>query len=244
MSTTTSHTAPAGSWGGDAAKRAIDLTVAVLALVLTAPLLAAAMLAVLLRIGAPVLFVQERTGRYGRPFRIYKLRTMTDARDAKGELLPDAVRCPPTGRLLRRLSIDELPQLWNVLRGDLSLVGPRPLVRQYDPWYTERERQRFLVRPGLTGLVQISGRNGLTWNERLELDVRYVRERSFGLDLLIILRTVRAVLVGTGASATARARTVDLDAERRAWRAVAAQAAEPVGHGAPSHPELDFRAST
>ncbi|MET7834374.1 sugar transferase [Micromonospora sediminicola] len=232
----TGRTRLLGPRGDEAAKRAVDLTIAVLALVLTAPLLAAAMLAVLLRIGAPVLFVQERTGRHGRPFRIYKLRTMTDDRDADGELLPDAVRCPPTGRLLRRLSIDELPQLWNVLRGDLSLVGPRPLVRQYDPWYTERERQRFLVRPGLTGLVQISGRNGLTWDERLELDVRYVRERSLGLDLRILLRTARAVLVGTGASATARARTVDLDAERRAWLAVAGRSVGPAAHNLPSVP--------
>ncbi|WP_405111371.1 sugar transferase [Micromonospora sp. NBC_01405] len=196
-------------------KRAVDVLLALAVLVLTAPVVAVAALLVLAQFGPPVCFSQVRTGRHGRRFRIYKLRTMTDERDAEGALLPDGVRCRGVGPVLRRLSIDELPQLWNVLRGDLSLVGPRPLLPRYDPWYTDRERCRFLMPPGLTGLQQISGRNTLAWDDRLALDTRYVDEWSLRLDLWILARTVGKVLRGTGVVLDPSAHMLDLDQERQ-----------------------------
>lgn len=197
-----------------AVKRLTDVLLAALALVLAAPVLLLAMLLVRLRLGAPVFFTQERTGLGWRRFRIYKLRTMSDARGPDGKLLSDSARCGRLGRALRRLSIDELPQLVNVLRGELSLVGPRPLLPRYDPWYTEREALRFAVRPGITGLAQVSGRNGVPWDERLELDVRYVADWSLLLDLRILGRTVGRVLTGSGVVVDPAARMPDLDAER------------------------------
>lgn len=196
-------------------KRAVDVTVALTVLVLTAPLVLLAALLILAQYGAPVFFVQVRTGRHEQPFRIYKLRTMSDERDGTGDLLPDSIRCRGVGRLLRRLSIDELPQLWNVVRGDLSLVGPRPLLPRYDPWYTDRERQRFRLSPGITGLAQVNGRNGLSWDERLDLDARYVTEWSLWLDLWILARTVRQVLLGAGVVLDPSAQMRDLDQERQ-----------------------------
>ncbi|MFC0509185.1 sugar transferase [Micromonospora costi] len=196
-------------------KRLLDVSVATVLLILAAPVLAIAVLLVRLRLGSPVFFVQERTGRWERPFRIIKLRTMTDERDVNGELLPDGVRCRGVGRLLRKLSIDELPQLVNVLRGELSLVGPRPLLPRYDPWYTERERVRFQVRPGITGLAQVGGRNGVPWDERLEYDVEYVTSWSFRLDLAILARTVGKVLRASGVATDPAAEMLDLDKERQ-----------------------------
>jgi len=196
-------------------KRAIDLTVALAVLALAAHLLA--VLAVLIRVQlrTPVFFVQERTGASERPFRIYKLSTMTQERDADGDLLPDGVRCRGLGRLLRRFSIDELPQLVNVIRGELSLVGPRPLLPRYDPWYTEHERQRFTVPPGITGLAQINGRNGLAWNDRLALDAQYASTWSLLLDLSILARTARKVIGGSGVAVDPSAEMFDLDLERQ-----------------------------
>ncbi|MEU1688747.1 sugar transferase [Micromonospora sp. NPDC005707] len=198
-----------------AAKRVIDIVGAALILAVTAPafLIAAALIRV--ELGAPIIFTQQRTGRWLQPFRIYKLRTMTEERDAQGRLLSDGERCPPVGRLIRRLSIDELPQLVNVLRGDLSLVGPRPLLPRYDPWYTDRERLRFSVRPGITGLAQVNGRNHLAWADRLELDVRYVLDWSLRLDLRIIRQTFSRVLRASGLAVDPSARMLDLDEERR-----------------------------
>ncbi|MGC4853480.1 sugar transferase [Micromonospora sp. DT4] len=195
-------------------KRLIDVVVSLTILVALSPVLALAAVLIRLRLGGPVLFRQQRTGRAGRPFTVYKLRTMTDERDAHGVLLPDGERCKGIGLLLRRASIDELPQLVNVLKGELSLVGPRPLLPRYDPFYTERERLRFEVPPGITGLAQIHGRNGLAWNERLELDVVYVTNWSLGLELRIIARTVRAVLTGAGVATDPSAQMLDLDRER------------------------------
>ncbi|WP_433538086.1 sugar transferase [Micromonospora sp. CA-249363] len=195
-------------------KRLIDVVVSLSVLVALSPVLAVAAILIRLRLGGPVLFRQERTGRAGRRFTVYKLRTMTDERDAHGVLLPDGERCKGIGLLLRRASIDELPQLINVLKGELSLVGPRPLLPRYDPFYTDRERLRFEVLPGITGLAQIHGRNGLAWNERLELDVVYVTNWSLGLELRIIGRTVRAVLAGAGVAADPSAQMLDLDRER------------------------------
>ncbi len=179
---------------GNLPSRALDLGGAGLGLVLAAPLLLVAACAIRLTMGSPVLFRQTRTGLHERPFTLLKLRTMRNDRDADGKLLPGRQRLTPVGRLLRSLSIDELPQLWNVLRGDMALVGPRPLYPEYLPYYTMRERLRHLVRPGLTGLAQTSGRNSLHWDARLECDARYVETKSFALDVAILLRTVLKVL--------------------------------------------------
>jgi lipopolysaccharide/colanic/teichoic acid biosynthesis glycosyltransferase len=183
-----------------AAKRALDVTAAALGLAATAPLLAAVAAALRATTGGPALFVQERPGRGGRPFRLVKFRTMTDARDAAGRLLPDAERLTRVGRLLRATSLDELPQLWNVLRGDLSLVGPRPLLVQYLARYTPEQARRHEVLPGITGWAQIHGRNAIGWDERFALDVWYVDHWSLGLDLLILARTVGSVLRRHGIS--------------------------------------------
>jgi lipopolysaccharide/colanic/teichoic acid biosynthesis glycosyltransferase len=181
-------------------KRVFDVCVALLALILLAPLLLLLALAVRLRIGRPVLFVQTRPGLHARPFRLFKFRTMTDARDAQGELLPDAARLTPFGRFLRASSLDELPELWNVLRGDMSLVGPRPLLREYVALYTPEQMRRHEVLPGITGWAQVCGRNALSWEERFALDTWYVEHRWFGLDLRILCMTVWKVLRREGIS--------------------------------------------
>jgi lipopolysaccharide/colanic/teichoic acid biosynthesis glycosyltransferase len=182
-------------------KRAIDIAVASGALVVAAPLLVALALAVRGTMGRPVLFRQRRLGHRGRIFTLLKLRTMRPAR--AGE--PDGARLTRLGRFLRAWSLDELPQLWNVVRGDMSLVGPRPLLPEYLPRYTPEQARRHEVRPGLTGLAQVSGRNGLTWEEKFALDVRYVDEQSLSLDVHILWRTVVAVLLRRGVSAAGHA---------------------------------------
>ncbi|MEV0214676.1 sugar transferase [Micromonospora sp. NPDC050695] len=195
-------------------KRLLDIALALLILILTLPVLAVAALLVRIQLGAPVLFTQERTGQWQLPIRIFKIRTMSDERDAAGALLPDGLRCGPVGRTLRRLSIDELPQLINVLRGDLSLVGPRPLLPRYDAWYDDRERRRFDMRPGITGLAQVNGRNSVVWDRRLALDVRYVEQWNLWLDLRILAATVSMVLTGRGVVVDPSAEMLDLDKER------------------------------
>lgn len=181
-------------------KRAFDLMLLVLTAPLWLPLLGLTALALGLFQGRPVFFVQERIGRGGRPFRIFKFRTMTDRRGADGELLDDAERLTSVGRFVRKTSLDELPQLWNVLRGEMSLVGPRPLLPEYLPLYPAHHARRHEVRPGITGLAQISGRNLLGWDERLDLDVTYVERQSLALDLTILARTVAGVLTRRGVS--------------------------------------------
>lgn len=176
-------------------KRSIDICTSALGLVVCAPIMAIVALAIWRVMGRPVLFEQVRPGLGEAPFRLYKFRTMSEARDAQDRLLPDAERLGRLGRFLRKTSLDELPQLWNVLRGDMSLVGPRPLFTSYLPHYTPREKRRHEVRPGITGLAQVSGRNHLLWDERLELDVKYVENLSFWLDLRILLKTVAKVLL-------------------------------------------------
>ena len=181
-------------------KRAIDCAIAGVGTVATAPVIAAAALAVRRSMGAPAFFTQTRPGRGGRTFRIRKLRTMSDARDASGALLPDAERLTPVGRFLRATSIDELPQLWNVLAGDLSLVGPRPLLVEYLPLYSPEQARRHDVLPGITGWAQIHGRNATTWPARLAHDVWYVDHWSPLLDLRILARTALHVLRREGIS--------------------------------------------
>ena len=175
-------------------KRLLDLALTLPAVIVFSPILLAAALLVRVRLGSPVLFKQIRPGLREELFAIYKFRTMTDARDDNGELLPDAQRLTRFGAILRKSSIDELPELFNVLKGDMSLVGPRPLLVKYLPYYTSRERLRHTIRPGLTGLAQISGRNYLPWDERLEMDVRYVEDMSLCLDIKIIIRTFFQVI--------------------------------------------------
>jgi lipopolysaccharide/colanic/teichoic acid biosynthesis glycosyltransferase len=186
-------------------KRGIDIAASGLGLVALSPLLAVLALGVRLRLGSPVLFRQTRAGLHGRPFTIYKFRTMTDARGADGDLLPDAGRLPPFGRFLRSTSLDELPSLWNVLRGDMSLVGPRPLLMEYLPRYSPDQLRRHDVRPGITGWAQVNGRNAVTWARKFELDVWYVDNRSFLLDLRILLLTMAHVLRQDGISQPGRA---------------------------------------
>jgi sugar transferase EpsL len=179
-------------------KRVMDVSIASLALImLSIPMLIAA-LVVRLTTGGPVLFRQRRPGLKGRPFELLKFRTMTDARDERGEPLPDERRLTATGRWLRRLSLDELPQLINVLRGDMSLVGPRPLLMEYLPLYTPAQARRHDVPPGITGWAQVNGRNALDWEERFRLDVWYVEHQSAWLDLKILGLTVLRVLGGAG----------------------------------------------
>jgi lipopolysaccharide/colanic/teichoic acid biosynthesis glycosyltransferase len=186
-------------------KRPLDLAGAVLGLVLLLPLLAIVGCAVRIAIGSPVLFRQWRAGLRGAPFRLVKFRTMTDARDGAGQPLPDGERLTPIGRLLRAASLDELPGLWNVLTGDMSLVGPRPLLLEYLDRYTPAQARRHEVRPGITGLAQVSGRNALGWEEKFALDVRYVDECSLRLDVLILARTAGAVLRARGISRSGHA---------------------------------------
>jgi lipopolysaccharide/colanic/teichoic acid biosynthesis glycosyltransferase len=166
----------------------------VLLLIALSPVMAVVAVLIALRIGWPVLFRQQRPGRNGVPFSILKFRTMSDDRDALGAHLPDALRLAGLGRFLRASSLDELPELWNVIRGDMSLVGPRPLLMQYLPRYTPEQLRRHQVRPGITGLAQVNGRNALTWERKFELDVDYVDSCSLLLDTSILIRTVAALL--------------------------------------------------
>lgn len=182
------------------AKRIFDILVAALVLVLTAPLALIIALLVRWRLGSPVLLRQPRPGLHGRPFTLYKFRSMTDARDASGNLLPDEQRLTRFGRFLRASSLDELPELWNVLRGEMSLVGPRPLLMEYLPLYTAEQSRRHEVLPGVTGWAQVNGRNTLSWKENFALDVWYVDNRSFRLDMKILALTFWKVVRREGIS--------------------------------------------
>lgn len=186
-------------------KRGFDIVVALVALILLAPLFLVLSLLIRARLGSPVLFRQARPGLHGRIFQMIKFRTMTDERGADGSLLPDDVRLRPFGRWLRSTSLDELPELWNVLRGDMSLVGPRPLLVDYLPRYSARQARRHEVRPGVTGWAQVNGRNALSWPEKFELDVWYVDNQSFALDMRILFLTMRSVLKRDGISASGEA---------------------------------------
>ena len=172
-------------------KRVLDFVFALLLLILLSPLLLVVTIWLhFANKGAGAFFTQERPGKDEKIFKLYKFKSMTDERDAEGYLLPDAERITRAGRFVRSTSIDELPQLWNVLKGDMSFIGPRPLLVRYVPYYTEREHRRHDVRPGITGLSQVSGRNNLKWDERLEMDVVYVEKISFSMDLKIAAKTI------------------------------------------------------
>lgn len=186
-------------------KRLIDTLLILLALPLLLPVGLLVALLVRRRLGTPVLFRQVRPGLHGKPFEMIKFRSMSDARAPDGSLLPDAERLPAFGRFLRASSLDELPELWNVLRGDMSLVGPRPLLMEYLPLYSAVQARRHEVRPGVTGWAQVNGRNAISWDEKFKLDVWYVDHRSVLLDLRIIFLTLKKVLVKEGISAQGEA---------------------------------------
>ena len=182
-------------------KRLFDFLIAFLLLTCAAPLLILVAILVRIYLGRQVLFSQVRPGLKGRPFTVHKFRTMTDEKDSEGKLLPDDVRLTRFGLFLRRSSLDELPQLFNVLKGDISLVGPRPLLLEYLPLYSAEQARRHEVRPGITGWAQVNGRNALSWEEKFKLDVWYVDHRSFYLDLKILFLTAKKVLIKEGISA-------------------------------------------
>lgn len=179
-------------------KRIIDLLLSGLALLVLSPVYLVLAVLVRRRLGSPVIFSQQRPGRNGRIFEMYKFRSMTDVRNAEGELLPDEYRLTEFGKKLRATSLDELPELWNIFKGDMSIVGPRPLLVRYLPRYNERQKHRHDVRPGLTGWAQVNGRNAISWEQKFAYDVEYVEKESFLLDLKIILMTVGKVLHRSG----------------------------------------------
>lgn len=186
-------------------KRLFDFTVALVCLLVLWPLIAATYVLVLIRMGKPVLFVQQRPGLNAKPFYIYKFRTMLSTRDNSNQLLADEYRMTSLGNFLRKYSLDELPQLFNVLKGDLSLVGPRPLLMEYLPLYSVEQARRHQVRPGVTGLAQVNGRNAISWEDKFKLDVWYVDHQSFWLDVKILLLTVKKVFLSEGISAEGEA---------------------------------------
>lgn len=182
-------------------KRQVDFVFALFACITFALPMLCLCLLVRYKLGAPIFFTQERPGLHGKPFRMVKFRTMTDAKDAAGNLLPDEVRLTKFGQFVRSTSLDELPELWNVLKGEMSLVGPRPLLMEYLPLYSTEQARRHEVRPGITGWAQVNGRNAISWEERFKLDVWYVDHQSFLLDCKIVLLTIQKVFVREGISA-------------------------------------------
>jgi lipopolysaccharide/colanic/teichoic acid biosynthesis glycosyltransferase len=181
-------------------KRIFDVLVSMVVLIVLLPAIAVVAVLIHRKLGSPVLFRQTRPGLYGKPFKMIKFRTMLDAVDAQGNPLPDSERMTPFGQFLRASSLDELPGLWNVFKGDMSLAGPRPLLMEYLPLYSKEQYRRHDVRPGVTGWAQVNGRNAISWEEKFKLDVWYVDNRSFWLDLKILLLTVKKVLVRDGIS--------------------------------------------
>lgn len=186
-------------------KRLIDITASGAALVALSPVLAMTAYKVKKNLGSPVMFKQTRPGLNGEPFEMIKFRTMKDATDKDGNLLPDSERLTPFGQKLRSTSLDELPELWNVLKGDMSLVGPRPLLMEYLPLYSSEQARRHNVRPGITGYAQVNGRNAISWEQKFALDTWYVDNQSLWLDIKILAKTVKQVLIKDGISATGEA---------------------------------------
>ena len=186
-------------------KRAFDIAASTSALVVLSPVLAITAYKVKKELGSPVLFRQTRPGLHGKPFEMIKFRTMKDATDKEGNALPDSERLTDFGKRLRASSLDELPELWNVLKGDMSLVGPRPLLMEYLPLYNAEQAKRHNVRPGVTGYAQVNGRNSLSWEDKFKLDTWYVEHQSFLLDIKILLKTVKKVIIKDGISADGEA---------------------------------------
>lgn len=194
----------------DYIKRILDFTLALVMLVLLSPLLLVVYIwLTIANKGAGALFTQERPGKDERIFKLYKFKSMTDERDAKGNLLPDAERLTNVGRFIRKTSLDELPQLWNVLKGDMSFIGPRPLLVQYLPLYNEEQRRRHNVRPGITGWAQVNGRNAISWEQKFKLDIYYVDHLSLWLDIKIIWLTIKKVIVRDGINSETNATMED-----------------------------------
>lgn len=197
-------------------KRTLDCFLATIAMVILLPILGITALLVRIKLGSPILFKQERPGRNEKIFRLYKFRTMTDKRNPDGSLMPDDVRLTKFGRILRSTSLDELPELFNILKGDMAIVGPRPLLVEYLPYYTEAEHHRHDVRPGLTGLAQVNGRNAInSWEERFEYDIQYVNHVSLGMDVKIISKTIGKVLRRSDIQVGSEIKVGRLDVARR-----------------------------
>lgn len=196
-------------------KRFLDILISGMALILLSPVFLTVAILVRVKLGSPIIFHQKRPGKDEKIFTLCKFRTMTDGKDEKGNLLPDEVRLTSFGKLLRATSLDELPELWNILKGDMSLVGPRPLLVEYLPYYRREEKLRHSVRPGLTGYAQVNGRNFLGWDHRLEKDVFYVKNLSFLLDLKILIKTVMVVVKKEDVSVDSNAVECYLWEERR-----------------------------
>ena len=190
-------------------KRIIDFLVAALSIIILSPVLIVLAILVRIKLGGPVIFRQERPGLNGKVFKLYKFRTMTDAKDESGNLLDDEYRLTGFGKKLRATSLDELPELYNILKGDMSIVGPRPLLVKYLPLYSDEQRRRHDVRPGLTGLAQVSGRNAITWTEKFSKDIEYVDNISLGLDISIFFRTIYCVLKKEGINSDSAATMED-----------------------------------
>ena len=186
-------------------KRLFDVICSFLALIVLSPVLLVTAVLVRVKLGSPVIFKQKRPGLHEKIFTLYKFRTMTDQKDEQGNLLSDEVRLTKFGKMLRSTSLDELPELWNILKGDMSIVGPRPLLERYLPLYTAEQRKRHQVRPGLTGLAQVNGRNELDWEQKFQLDTEYTMRITFISDIKIILQTIGHVFTGKGISSTTSA---------------------------------------
>lgn len=179
-------------------KRLLDFVLSLLALIVLSPLLLIIAILVRIKLGAPIIFKQERPGKDEKIFTLYKFRTMTDKRDSNGNLLPDEIRLTKFGKLLRSTSLDELPELVNIIKGDMSIVGPRPLLVSYLPLYNNKQKHRHDVRPGFTGYAQVNGRNAISWEEKFDLDIYYVNHVSFFMDIRIIIKTVKTVIFREG----------------------------------------------
>ena len=195
-------------------KRLLDIILSGVALIILSPVLLIVAILVRTKLGSPVIFYQERPGKDEKIFTLCKFRTMTDGKDENGNMLPDEVRLTKFGKLLRSTSLDELPELWNILKGDMSIVGPRPLLVRYLPYYTEEERKRHSVRPGLTGYAQINGRNALNWEDRFAYDLEYVEKCSLALDIKILFETVGKVFKRSGTLSGAAQTVEDFDKYR------------------------------
>ncbi len=179
-------------------KRILDIIISLLAIILLSPILIIIAFLIRKNLGSPIIFSQQRPGLYGEPFNMYKFRTMTNDRDKEGRLLSNELRHTPFGNMLRKTSLDELPELWNVIKGDMSIVGPRPLLMDYLPLYNEEQAKRHKVRPGMTGYAQVNGRNAISWEKKFELDTWYVENQSIWLDFKIMFQTVKKVLIKEG----------------------------------------------